>query len=151
MANTPILGPDGRPFGSPLGKPPMKQVSPEEYCSMVLASYINDMANAGVDPVNALAEMGAQLPAMLVGLAKAAGNTVESTKEPMEFLLKRIADVCWKLGFRVFFASGYAGEPGVDKDKDKKDQNTDKNKVENKPVETDKKELNLDEPDTKGE
>lgn len=149
MPNPPILGPDGRPFGSPLGKSPMKQVSPEEYCSMVLASYINDMANAGVDPVNALSEMGAQLPAMLVGLAKAAGNTVESTKEPMEFLLKRIADVCWKLGFRVFFASGYAGEPGVDKNKDK-DKDI-QSKPEDKSVETGKKEPDLDKPETEGE
>jgi hypothetical protein len=113
-----ILGVDGEvhPENS---QPEQQQMTSTQFCAGVLSAYVDQMAQNGLDPVNALIEMGVQVPSAMIQFIKFHTEGVTShAEEPLKILLQEIAAVSQKFGFRMMFQLSYAGEPEGEKEND---------------------------------
>lgn len=118
MSNTPpILGADGQPHPGANPQPEQQTMTSTQFCAGVISAYVDQMAQNGLDPVNALLEMGVQVPSAIIQFIKFHTNGLTSqAEEPLKILLQEIAKISQKFGFRMMFQLSYAGDPEGEQD-----------------------------------
>lgn len=111
-----ILGTDGQPHPEGTVKQ-QESMTSEQFCAGVLSAYLDQMAQNGIDPVNALLQMGRQVPsAMIQFIQFHTDGLTAPAEEPLKVLLEKTSEICRKFGFRMMFQLSYAGEPEGEQD-----------------------------------
>ena len=74
MSDTPILGADGQPHPNAKQPATTPTMTASQFCGGVISAYLDQMAQSNIDPINALLEMGVQVPHAMIQFVKHATN-----------------------------------------------------------------------------